>query len=390
MKKFSNPKIQIVVLAMVALIVMACAITINPSTTVEPTLQQELPTLEPTVPDAAADPTAACLTPGGDTQQYINREDGYCFLYPDGFSIRMSDFPPYPSLNITGTQVVTPAPSQMEGFLYAGINIYRNGPPEGMDGASYATRWLELFNQMDLVPEPLPMDGISSVMVRHVASFGSQRSAFIVSPWARYTIDLFPEPEFSDPLIAAQANLVWDTVINSIKFFEPESPGDYVRADDICPAAGSGQRAYRHLVDGYCYLYPDDFSEDPTFPGRILGGPIWGDIGDFQDIQTNLVVGTFGKANGQTPRDLLYARPSDMYDTSSLLDTTMGGNPAVVFTNIAGPWDARDAIIVTSSDAVYTIVSQPLEPVQFPDGIPYLDRLWSTITSSLQFFSPWR
>ena len=390
MIKITNPKIQITVLVMIALMVMACAITINPSTPVEPTPQQELPTQEPTVPDATMDPIAACPAPGGDTQQYINREDGYCFLYPDGFSIQMSDFPPYPALNITGAQVVTPAPSQMEGFFNAGINIYRNGPPEGMDGASYATRWLELFNQMDLVLEPLSMDGISAVMVRHVASYGSQRSAFIVSPWARYTIDLFPEPEFSDPLIAAQANLVWDTVLNSIKFFEPQSPGDYVRADDICPAAGSGQRAYRNMVDGYCYLYPDDFSEDPTFPGRILGGPIWGDIGDFRDVQTNLVVGTFGKANGQTPRDLLFARPSDMYDTSSLLDTTMGGNPAVVFTNIAGPWHARDAIIVTSSDAVYTIVSQPLEPVQFPAGIPYLDRLWSTITSSLQFFSPWQ
>jgi hypothetical protein len=390
MKKLSNSQIQIAVLAMIALIVMACAITINPSTPVEPTPLQELPTQEPTVPDATMDPIAACPTPGGDTQQYINREDGYCFLYPDDFSIQMNDFPPYPSLNISGAQVVTPAPSQMEGFLNVGINIYRNGPPEGMDGASYATRWLELFNQMNLIQEPLSMDGISAVMVRHVASYGSQRSAFIVSPWARYTIDLFPEPEFSDPLIAAQANLVWDTVLNSIKFFEPQSPGDYVRADDICPTAGSGQRAYRNVVDGYCYLYPDDFSEDPTFPGRILGGPIWGDIGDFRDVQTNLVVGTFGKANGQTPRDLLFARPSDMYDTSSLLDTTMGGNPAVVFTNTAGPWDSRDAFIVTASDAVYTIVSQPLEPAQFPAGIPYLDRLWSTITTSLQFFSPWR
>jgi hypothetical protein len=391
MKRLKNPKLRIIVLALIALIVMACAITINPSTSVEPPPQQDQPTAQPTVPAVTLDPITNCPTPIGDTQLYINREDGYCFLYPGGFSITTSDFPPYPSLNITGAQVVTPAPSQMEGFLFAAMNINRNGPPEGMDATSYATRWLELFARgTTLTQEPFPMEGVSAVMVRNVPSYGSQRSAFIVSPWARYTIDLFPEPEFSDPLIAMQANLVWDAVLDSIKFFEPQSPGDYVRADDICPAAGSGQRAYRNLVDGYCYLYPDDFTEDPTFPGRIIGGPIWGDLGDFQDVQTNMVVGTFGKADGQTPRDMLYARPSDMYDSSSLLDTTMGGNPAVVFTNIAGPWHARDAIIVTSSDAVYTIVSQPLEPVQFPHGIPYLDRLWSKITSSLQFFSHWR
>lgn len=374
-----------------AMMVMACAITINPSVPAEPTVPQVQPTQEPTLPEAATDPLAACPAPVGDTQLYFNREDGYCFLYPTGFSISTGDFPPYPSLNVTGAQVITPAPKQMEGFFNAALSIYRNGPPEGMDGAAYAARWLELFASGMILPqEPLPIEGVTAVTVHNVPSYGSQRSAFIVSPWARYTIDLFPEPEVSEPLLAAQANLVWNTLVNSIHFFEPQSPDGYLSADEICPVAGSGQVAYRNVVDGYCYLYPDDFMEDPTFPGRIIGGPIWGDIGDFQDVQTSLVVGTFGKANGQTPRDLLFARPADMYDTSSLLDTTIGGQPAVVFTNTAGPWDSRDAFIVTSSDAVYTIVSQPMEPAQFPDGIPYLDRLWSMVTSSLQFFSPWR
>lgn len=386
-----NQKLKILLLILIALIVMACAITITPSASEEPTPQQELPTAQPSVPADTLDPITDCPTPVGDTQLYINRDDGYCFLYPGDFFITMGDFPPYPSLNITGAQVVTPAPSQMEGFLFAAMNIYRNGPPDGMDGSSYATRWLELFARgTTLTQEPIPMEGVSAVMVRNVPSYGSQRSAFIVSPWARYSIDLYPEPEVTDPLIAAQANLVWETVLESIHFFEPQSPAEFLVADEICPTAGSGQRAFRNLVDGYCYLYPDDFYEDPNFPGRIMGGPIWGDIGDFRDVQTNLVVGTFGKANGQTPRDLLYARPADMYDDASLLDTTLGGYPAVVFTNIAGPWDSRDAIIVTSSDAVYTIVSQPLEPVQFAAGIPYLDRLWSAISTSLQFFSPWR
>src|SRR5690606_17050054 len=141
-------------------------------------------------------------------------------------------------------QVVTPAPSQMEGFLFAAMNITRNGAPEGLDGSSYASRWMELFARgTTLSQEPISMEGVSAVMVRNVPSYGSQRSAFSVSPWARYSIDLYPEPEVSDPLIAAQANLVWETVLESMYFFEPQSPSEYLAADEICPAAGAGQRA---------------------------------------------------------------------------------------------------------------------------------------------------
>lgn len=39
---------------------------------------------------------------------------------------------------------------------------------------------------------------------------------------------------------------------------------------------------------------------------------------------------------------------------------------------------------------IYTIVAQPFEPGRYPDGMPFLDRLWETVTGSLIFFDPWK
>ena len=38
----------------------------------------------------------------------------------------------------------------------------------------------------------------------------------------------------------------------------------------------------------------------------------------------------------------------------------------------------------------YTIVAQPFEPEAYPDGMPYLNQVWDTVTGSLAFFDPFR
>lgn len=343
-------------------------------------------------PTATSDPLAACPHPGAGTQLYVNLDDGYCLLYPDGFSVRPgTGIPALPLLNITGPQVITPAPKQQEGFFNAGLSINRNGPPEGMDSQAYAAMWLERFApSMNLPQEQITIGGIPAVRVRNLPSYGSLTGAFVVSPFARYTVDLTPEPEFSDPALAEQANHLWDTVINSLVFFEPQKEMSYVPATKVCPQPAGGEKGYINLVDGYCMVFPSDFWEDATFPGRIIGGPILGSTPDFPDVQTNLVVGTFGISNGMTPRDYLAQLPEGYYDPASVVDMTIGGAPAVVYNNLAGPWRSRNAYIVLPSEDVYTIVSQPDDPILFPEGIPYLNQLFNPVVMSLQFFTPWR
>jgi hypothetical protein len=338
------------------------------------------------------DPLGDCPEPSAGTQLYVNLDDGYCLLYPEGFTIKPgSGIPALPLLSITGPQVITPGPKQQEGFFNSVLNINRNGPPEGLESQGYASMWLERFAPaMNLPQEQISIGGIPSVRVRNLPSYATETAAFVVSPYARYTVNLYPEPELSDPALAAQGNLLWETVINSMYFFEPQKDIGYIPSSQVCPQPAEGEAGYVNQIDGYCMVYPTDFREDPSFAGRIIGGPILGSTPDFPDVQTNLVVGTFGVSDGMTPRDFLARLPESYYDPGSVVDMTIGGAPAVVYNNLAGPWRSRNAYIVLPSGDVYTIVSQPDDPVLFPEGIPYLNQLFNPVVMSLQFFTPWR
>jgi hypothetical protein len=45
--------------------------------------------------------------------------------------------------------------------------------------------------------------------------------------------------------------------------------------------------------------------------------------------------------------------------------------------------------LILVGDRQYSLVANPVEPEMWPDGIPYLEKVWSTVTGSIQFFTPW-
>jgi hypothetical protein len=381
-------------LSSLLLFVLGCNLVSN--LTSQPPTANPSPSLAATskVIDATAtsDPLAACPQPTAGTQLYVNLDNGFCLLYPDGFSVQAGlGVPALPVVNITGPQVITPGPKQQEGSFNAGMSINRNGPTDGLDSQAYAAQWLERFApSMNLPQEQITIGGIPAIRVHNLPSYGSLLGAFVVSPYARYTFNLSPEPQYSDPALAEQANNLWDTVTNSLVFFQPKKDMGYVPSANVCPQPATGETGYINQVDGYCMVFPSDYREDPTFPGRIIGGPILGSTADFPDVQTNLMVGTFGISNGMAPRDYLAQLPKGYFDPASVTDLTIGGAPAVVYNNLAGPWRSRNAYIVLPSGDVYTIVSQPDDPTLFPEGIPYLNKLFNPVVMSLKFFTPWR
>jgi hypothetical protein len=189
------------------------------------------------------------------------------------------------------------------------------------------------------------------------------------------------------PELAEAASLGWDTVTASIVFFPPQNQREVRRPEEVCPQESAEMRLYRDDVNGYCFLYPADFAPDPEFPGMIKGGPVLGQW-EAGDIRTYVAAGTFGHFADQTPRQVLEPR-MDLIDASSVQDASIGGYPAVTFRSFQGPWPSRQAIIVVDG-SVYTLVGEPWDPDKYPDGIPYLDRLWEAVTSSMAFFNPWR
>ncbi len=333
---------------------------------------------------ATVDPLAACPLPTDGTSLYISRRNGYCFLYPVG--IEISTDTAYPEqVGLFGRILDNGSQERPRASLY----IYAYGPADGLDSAGYADKWKSMQVLMDEPPrEERMVDGTNAIILKNLPSFFGEQSAFLVIHDFKYRISLMPDPEMV-PDLAPDLAAMWESVLSSIHFFPAEGEFPLVRAADVCPVENADQRVMINELEGYCFAYPIDFTPIPDFIGRVEGGPILDNVEGFGDVRTSITVGTFGRFIDSTPRDVISSR-LDLIDASSIMDTTLGGYPAVVYRNPQGPWAARNAVIVLADGSVYTIVAQPLEPERWPAGIEFFDRMWNTVTTTLQFFTPFR
>ncbi len=258
-----------------------------------------------------------------------------------------------------------------------------------MDSSAYARRWFDMYNSgsgVEYQEAAASIGGQSGVVLNNIPAYGgTQRGAFLVANGIKYQIMLQPVPGEISALDDA-VNQVWDAVSNTLVFFPPENQRVVVRAADVCPTPGADTRLYQNDMDGYCFLYPTGFDLTADFPGQVVGGPVILNERGFGDVRTSLTLGTFGVFPGKTPREVS-ATFAENIDT--IEDATIGGSPAIIFRNTAGPWASKQALILVRDNA-YTIVAQPYEPERYPAGIPYLDQVWGVVTSSLGFFDRFR
>jgi hypothetical protein len=269
------------------------------------------------------------------------------------------------------------------------LTLEFNGTAGELDSFQYALKWREYFAiWFDPERETGFIGDQPAVIFSGLPAYAAaEQSAFVIANGYKYRITLSPQID-TVPELDADSRLVWNTIVNSIVFFPPENNRQYVRAEDVCPQPDAAHKQYIHPTDGYCLLYPNDFEEAPDFPGQFQGGPILEYGTSWGDIRTSLTMGTWGYSQGKTVLELLDPASPNI-DADSIVETTLNGYPAAHYRSVTGPWDSHNAVILVDG-YVYTIVAQPWEPERYPDGIPYLDRLWDTITGSLAFFDPWR
>ncbi len=150
-----------------------------------------------------------------------------------------------------------------------------------------------------------------------------------------------------------------------------------VRPEDVCPTETEDSKLVVSLTGGYCLLHPADFAPDPAFPAAIVGGPELGPVEGFDSVRASLAIGSYDLGD-QSPEQALQPI-SEQIDPSSLMTTTIGGYPAVIFDFIGGPWRQRNAQILVD-DTVYTFVGQPWDAEKYPQALPDVERLWKTVS----------
>jgi hypothetical protein len=263
-----------------------------------------------------------------------------------------------------------------------------NGPADVADVVAYVEKWQLLFTpEMHLLQLRTTIAGQPAVVVNGIPGMLSGQGAFIIANDSKYLLTLFPEPGL---VTAIDSNIQrgWDTIVNSLTFFPPQAPRTAVRPEDVCPKETVYGHLYVNEADGYCYLYPTDFVNDPQFGERFVGGPILTDVEAFGgDIHETLSVSLVGYEPDMTPRQtiehLLQFIPAE-----SITDMTISGHPAVAFLDTNGAWVSRQAHISVNG-LIYSILIQPYDPDLFPEGILYANKAWDMLTTSIRFFDPW-
>lgn len=166
------------------------------------------------------------------------------------------------------------------------------------------------------------------------------------------------------------------------------TPDSNVNGQDSngCPTATTDEQVLTNSEDGYCFLYPSEFT--PKDPPLVLilnpvSGP--GDIPGDAWIHV-----TVDPADGRTAAQVAEAEIGDsagMELNIERTDITLGGEPAVVVDGLPGP-DPWRKMFVVHGDRLYTWIFMPWVPdAQNPTP---LETLYESIVSSLRFLPPSR
>ncbi len=132
----TKPNTTWMLILITALILLqACALSVDPTPTLIPPTEviapppSETPTTAPTPTlTPTPDPTAQCPTPNATSSLYLSKENGFCFLYPIGFTLQPDSQRPNEALILLGP--VEPGTSQER--LRVTLNLAYNGPADGL------------------------------------------------------------------------------------------------------------------------------------------------------------------------------------------------------------------------------------------------------------------
>lgn|SRR5574341_22024 len=341
-------------------------------------------TIPPTV-----DPLAACPQPAADQQQIVSQDNGFCFVYP-------ALFVPSPDRTTTSRSIALAGPP-LDPTAIETISVFMTvtytGPAYDVTTtADYANKWDTLYVTADMrsfvTRTDITVGGQPAVLFSNLPGMIGSQAALILVGGHKYKIEMYPQPA-DVPELADQANALWNAVTQSIVFFTPASIPAITEPGVVCPQAAADTKLHVSESEGFCFLVPADAEQSDLFFSGYEVGPFLSHP-DFPDLRTRIVLGTRGPANGATnPRDTAPGLLEEgAVDPATVHDLTIGGQPALEYVSINGPFRQRGALIIYN-DTVYTISLNPYDQGMYPETFALAEALWPTVTNSLQFFTPW-
>jgi len=139
---------------------------------------------------------------------------------------------------------------------------------------------------------------------------------------------------------------------------------------------------YSHPDEGYCFLYPADYTvEMPSSRVTVINGPVFDEL---NNIPVNLSIQNVAPVEGRTPEEFAEVALGDLDFTPD--SGVIAGNEAAIIEDLpSGPSiHAVRSAYIGVGDTFYLLTVQPIDS-DFEDANAQAEALWDMVTESLVF-----
>jgi len=170
---------------------------------------------------------------------------------------------------------------------------------------------------------------------------------------------------------------------------ETISPTETTSPEDragVCPEPGEGQAGYSNDMDGYCFLYPEEYEAREPSPGAVIIARPEGREGP-QGPAVSFAVKREGTAQGLSAEDIADAYVSQLGEGEKGISRStilLGGERGVVLDSVPGETLTRQAFVV-HEDRVFVLSLSPVD-TRYSQATKLAEDLWLVVSSSWTFF----
>lgn len=380
---FSVMVLGVLVLGFIALVILPNLPSHQPALFGFPTrmpTETPLPTEAPTAGgplEATPVGVGNCPVPQAGQQQYTHPTGGYCFLYPEGWTVEASSSPydvllKGPFHDLEHTQEGETA------MLFINL-IAAPGAAAGVTPDQYADEVVAKYPGENITRSNTEIGGVPGVVLQGIPEIGMTREAVIVANNTLYSLEMSGT---AGEVVQQDADQGWALLTESMTFFAVP-PAEVVKADDVCPKADADTQLVIDRAAGYCLLLPA--SAERQYPDTPIYyfGPQLAAMPESFEPHASIGIGAPGFAEGKTAAQFAQEQGS-----GEITEMTIAGVHAAIVERQGDVVPDRVAYIV-ANERLYTLLVSPTDPTKFPEAVQPIEEVWSTALESIAFFTPW-
>ncbi len=311
-----------------------------------------------------------CPTETADLKLLMNAEDGYCLLYPAEYTALPPRFIVINPTNALGGDKI--------GDAYVDIIVEAAA---GRAAAQVADGQIaEAGEGFNITRSDVMVDGKQAVVVDGLPGPDPGRKVFVVSGERLYTLSFLPWAPSNDPNQPTPLETLYTAVVTTFHFLPPTaipSETPIVQANG-CPAATADLKLMVNMEDGYCLLYPAEFTWDGGH--MIVLNPYEGP-GDIPgEVWMYVVV---SDAGGKTAAQIVDAEITALGEGFNITHTELNvdGKQAILVDGMPAQ-DSTRMVYIVNKDRLYRFGFSPWFP---KDGTTSLEKLYQTVVDSVHF-----